>query len=423
MQRRFLPCALLAAALLSVAACADQLPTLSGDEEFPDGTIPVTQEVILPASQFFEFLGSFAGYTAVAAAPYQVVATDYEGLDARALNAFTGFPTFLTYEVGGTERRDSSFTYQPSQLVLRVDSAASRQAPVTLRVYAAAQPWDRATATWEVAVDTGGAPVPWSEPGGTRGALLGEATWAGPTGVDSVVVQLSGAAVASLADSASNGVIIAAVGAGSRVQLSDVLLRVAARPDTADVDTTIVVNVNSSATRTTIYTPDQPAPPAGVLAVGGVRGARSLVRIDPRVTVPSCPSGNVCQPVPLSEVRLNQVAVLFDLLDTPSGYDPLGPTPVSLRVVQEPELGRFAPLGPSVADRDALFRDGDSVVQLEITALAAAMAGTDSVFPTTFALVSESALTGGPPTFGVGFLASDPMIRIVYTIPTRRRLP
>ncbi len=421
MQRRLLSSALAAAALLSAAACADQLPTLAGDDEFPAGTIPVTREVIIPASEFFRFLGTFGGFTAIAAAPYQVVARDYEGLNAHALNKFAPFPTTVTYDSAGVERRDSIREFEDSPLVLRVDSAASTSGMVTLRVYAAAQPWDRGTATWQVATDTGGAPVPWTEPGGTRGALLGEGTWGGPADSDSVIVTLSAADLRALADSASHGIIITAVEAGRRVQLADVVLRLAAVPRN-NTDTTVVINVGTSGSRTTVYTPDQPAPPPGVLAIGGVRGARSLVEIDPLVTVPGCAAGSVCDPVPLTEVRLNQVAVLFDRLDSPAGFDPLAPTPVTLRVVEEPELGRLAPLGPSIADRDAFFRVGKDFLELEITALTAAMATTDS-FPTTFALLSESLLTTGPPGFGVGFFASDPLLRIVYTIPTRRRLP
>lgn len=422
MQPRFVPSALLAALLVTASACADQLPTLAGDEEFPPGSIPVTREVILPASEFFRFLGSFAGYTGINDAAFQVVANDYEGLFAHALNEFTGFPREVSYRRGGTERRDSAFTYEDSRLVLRLDTAASTRQPVTLRVYAAAQPWNPFVATWETAsVDTAGVATPWDEPGGTRGPLLGEATWSGGA-TDSVVVTLPGEAVAALADSTGNGVIITAAQAGRRVQLFDVILRAEVRPDSAQPDTTVIVNVGTGATRTTVYTPDQPAPPAGILAVGGIRGARALVEIDTRRRVPGCAVGVACDSVPLSEVRLNQVAVLLRPVDVPGGYDPLGPTPVLLRSVEEAGLGRQAPLGPIVSDGEASFALGDSLLVLPITFLAGAMAANDS-FPTTFALVSQSALSPAPPTFGVAFFASEPRLRIVYTLPTRRRLP
>lgn len=422
MQPRFVTSALIAALLGFAAACSDQLPTLSGDEEFPEGTIPVTREVILPASEFFRFLGSYSGYSGIGDVAFQVVAADYEGLSAHGLNEFVGWPATVSYSHDGVEKRDSAFTYQDSRMVLRVDTTASTRAPVTLRVWAAAEPWDPATATWErAAVDSTGAPIPWTQPGGTRGALLGEGTWSGAS-TDSVVVTLSGSEVAALADSAAHGVIITVGEAGRRVQLSDVILRAEVSPDSAQPDTTLIFNVGTGATRTTVYTPDQPDPPAGTLAIGGIRGARALVEIDPRRRVPGCAVGVACDSVALADVRLNQVAVLLRPAAVPDGFGALAPVPVFVRTIEEPELGRNAPLGTVVSDAEVLFTRGDTLLQVPITFLAGAMARNDS-FPISFALISQSPLSPAPPTFGVAFFQSDARLRIVYTLPTRRRLP
>jgi hypothetical protein len=420
MQRRLFPIALLAT--LAVVGCADQVPTLAEDREFPTGAVPATREVLLPASEFFELLGAFSGFHSIAGAAFQVVANDFEGLDAHGLNRFPSFPREVAYRRDGTDRRDSLFRYEDSRIVMRVDTTASTGGPVTLRVYAAAEAWHPPTATWTSAVDTGGVATPWTEPGGTRGALLGEGTYPGPGGADTVVVPITAASVALLADSASHGVVITLAETGQRVELSDVVVRALVRPDSAAPDTVITVTVGSSGFRTTVYTPEQPEPPPGIVAVGGVRGARTLVRIDPRQTVPGCAEGETCARVPLSQVRINQVTVVFRPAPVPSGFDPLGRVPISVRMVQEPELGRFAPLGPPVADREVPFSVRDTLLEIPITGLAASMAIQDT-FPVTFALVSESPVTQGPPTFGVAFLEGDPVLRIVYTLPTRRRLP
>jgi hypothetical protein len=420
MQRRFLPLAICAA--LALTGCADQIPTLADDDEFPAGSIPVTREVLLPASAFFTLLGSWNGAGGIAGAPYQVIARDFDGLNAHALNQFTGFPATVTYQRSGVERRDSLFSYLDSRIVMRVDTAASTAGPFTLRVYAAAEAWHAASATWASAVDTAGVATPWTEPGGTRGVLLGEATFANTGGADTLVVPISAASVAMLADSASRGVIVTLAEAGRRVELADVVVRALVRPDSAVPDTTIVFSIGSSGNRTTVFTPDQPEPGAGVVAVGGVRTARSLLRIDPRQRVPGCASGESCADVPLSSVRLNDVAVLFRPRPVPDGFVPLARLPVSLRLVQEPELGRFAPLGPVVGDREVVYSTRDSLLTMPITILAATLAQNDTL-PTTFALVSETAVTAAPPTFGVAFFFDDPVLRIVYTLPSRRRLP
>jgi len=431
MQRRSLSTALLAALALSAAACADETPILPGEDQFPPGSIPVTREVILPASQFFSALGSFSGYTSVRNAPYLVVANQFEGaLDAHALSNFGDFPTTVAYRVGDLEKRDSAFSYVESKLVLQVDTAASTPGPVTVQVWQATQDWDIGSATWTTAVDSGTVETPWTQPGGTRGALLAEATFENDAESDSVVLTLSAAAVTALSDSTAEGVVVTTSTAGARVELYNVLLRAAIQPDSADPDTTIVVTLTSVGLRTTVYTPEQPDPPAGMMAIGGIRSARTLVELRPDQPVPGCPEGESCDDVPLRDVQLNQVALLLRPGPVPGGFSPLSDVPISLRVIQEPELGAAAPLGTEALDNDVsrgltqiyLFTPGDSLLVLPITTLTATLAANDSL-PRTFALVSEIQGQSFPPTFGPVFLNAEPRLRIIYTLPARRRLP
>lgn len=432
MQRRFLLSGLLAALALSAAACTDETPLLTGDDQFPPGVVPVTREITFPASEFFRALGTYRGYSSAADLPFLVVANQFdEGLDAHALARFSGFPQTVAYRRENLERRDSLFTYASSRLVMRVDTTATSDGPVTLQVWEAAQDWDRATATWTTAVDTGAVNIPWTQPGGTHGPVpLGEATFANdPTGGDSVVVTLSGAAVTALSDSASRGVIITTSTPGARVELFEMVLRAAVKPDSALPDTTIFVTLGTQGTRTTIYTPEQPEAGAGLFAAGGVLSARTLVEINADRRVPACAVGETCGTLPLDSVLLNQVQLLLQPGAVPAGFDPLTFLPLSLRLVDEPELGGQAPLGPRALDVDAarrsqvyVYAPGDTVVVLPITNLARNLALSDSV-PRTYALLSELSATTVPPTFGVAFFKAEPRLRIVYTLPARRRLP
>lgn len=428
MQRRFLLSGLLAALALSAAACSDEAPTLSGDDQFPPGSVPVTREVILPASEFFRVLGTARGYTEASNLSGVVVANRFGGsLDANALARFTGFPTTVTYQREGLQVTDTAFRYQGSRMVLRVDTAASsRSGPVTLRVYQAAQAFDVGSATWTTAVDTGAVRTPWTQAGGTRGELLGEGTFSEG---DSLSITINAAAVRALADTASRGIIITTTTAGARVELFEIVLRANIKPDAASPDTTIVQNIGTTTTRTTIYTPEQPEPGPGVFAVGGVLSARTLVELNADRRVPACAVGETCGTVPLDSVLLNQVAVLLRPVQPPGGFGPIKVFPLSLRLVEEPALGGAAPLGTRVLDVNLALSNqvypyarGDTLVELPVTNLARNLALTDTL-PRTYALLSELQTTTVPPTFGVAFFEAEPRLRIIYTLPARRRLP
>jgi hypothetical protein len=421
MRSRFL-FGLFAALAATAAACSDEVPTLTGDDAFPTGSIAVTREVVLPASRFFRVLGSFSGYTGATDAPFVAVANQFEGqLNAHGLARFRGFPTTVTYLRNGTTKSDAAFTYLESRLVLSVDSVAVAGRPLTLQVWEATQRWDQTTATWTLAVDSAGDHLPWTEPGGTRGALLGQAVYP-VSGGDSLVVTLSAAAVQRLADTTSNGVVLTVAETGARVEIADLLLRLSVRPDSAAPDTTILFTAGTGADRTTVYTPEQPDAPAGIIGVGGIRSARTLLELDLDQSVPGCLPTQTCADVPLSEVQLNQVAILLRPEPVPLGFRALNDVPLALRLVAEPELGRVAPLGQTSLDQDAVFAAGDTVVALRVTSLTNTLIANDSL-PRTFALVSELSGLASPPTFGALFLNPDARLRIVYTLPARRPLP
>jgi hypothetical protein len=421
MRSRFL-FGLLAALAATAAACSDETPTLSGPGAFPPGSVPVTREVILPAASFFSTLGSFSGYSDASDASFVAVANQYEGsLNAHVLTRFLGIPRAVTYVRNGATRTDSTFSFLESKLVMSVDTLATAGRPFTLQVWEAAQKWDRETATWTNAIDSTGQKVAWTEPGGTRGPLLGEGTYPAAGG-DSLVVSLSPAAIRRLADTLSNGVVLTIKETGTRVELADLLLRIAVKPDSAAPDTVVQFTAGTGSVRTTVYTPEQPDAPEGIIAVGGIRSARTLLELNLEQTVPGCPATETCAEVPLSQVQLNQVSVLLRRAPVPSGFGAPNSVPLALRLVVEPELGRVAPLGQTSLDRDVLFAREDSVLALPVTALTNTLIANDSL-PRTFALVSELPGVDSPPNFGVLFLDPDARLRIVYTLPVRRPLP
>jgi hypothetical protein len=415
-------------ALLPAAACKDQTPTLTGDPFFPGGSRPVTLEAILPASQFLTALGSFSGYESALTFPDEVVANQYAGaLSSHPLQRYL-IPKEVSFSVNGVTTSDSLYTITSARLVVVVDSLGSRVAPTTLQLFPIAQAYDWITATWTLAVDTGSVHTPWTEPGGTKGPLLSSATWTPHTAGDTVLLPVDTARLRVLRPD-SVPVLLATAQAGSRLQLSSTVLRLSVKPSNAGKDTTLSVDV--SPTRSTlVFTP---APPAagGTFQAGGIFADRTLFRVNLDQQLPGCaPADQPCAPVSFKDVRLNRVSLLLRPLAVPLGFDPLRSLPLQLYLVQEPELGRQAPLVPSrfgtgsVLDSVQVFHaPADSVVELPFTLQASLQAQEDSL-QVAFALIGEVPTgTASLRTFGLGRYEPTPRLRVVYTLPTRPSLP
>jgi len=416
-------------ALLPAAACKDQTPTLSGDPFFPGGSRPVTLEAILPASQFLTALGSFSGYEAARTFNAQVVANQYAGaLSAHPLQRYI-IPKNVDYSVNGVSTTDSLYTITSARLVVVVDSLGSKVTPTTLQLFPIAQAYDWLTATWTLAVDSGAVHTPWTEPGGTKGPLLSSATWTPHAAGDTVLLPIDTARIRVLRPD-SMPVLLATAQAGTRLQLSSTVLRLSVKPSNAGKDTTLTVDV--SPTRNTfVFTPQPPAA-GGTFQAGGILADRTLFEVNLDQQLPGCaPADQPCPTVSFRDVRLNRVSLLLRPLPVPLGFDPLRSVPLELFLVQEPELGRRAPLVPSrVSGGSALdslqvfAAPADTVVELPFTLQATLQTQSDSL-RVAFALLGE--VTGGTTaslrTFGLGRYESTPRLRIVYTLPTRPSLP
>jgi hypothetical protein len=403
---------------LVAAACTDKSPTVTGDEFFPGGGRPVTLQTILADPAIFHDRGSFSGYPPGPDFPSHVlVANKFGGtLDAHGLMKITGFPTRINYTQGSSVRNDSLFTYGAGTLVARIDSAGSRVASTTLRFRDAAQPWDRSTATWTVAFDTGGVRSLWTQPGGTPGAAVGQVTWNPADAGDSLVIDLDSLTVARMADSTYAGMLLTTDQPGSRVQVTSFVLRTRVHPKSASPDTAIAQTITGNL-GTYIFNPDPPSS-GGQWEVGGVRSARSLFDLNLDQTVPGCAAGGApCAALRLRDVSLNEVAVLLRPVAPPPAFATLDSIPLSIRRVLDPDLGFRAPLSSVVSSRVA-YHPGDTLVAVPITDFTKTAIARDTLSGS-FALLSEPAAN----TFGLVWFQPAPRLRITYTLPARASLP
>ncbi len=408
--------------LLSGAACRDQLPTAVDEDLFPGGIRAATYVLEVPADEVVEEIGRFTGYTSPLTAGFLLAAHQFDGtLQANTVARLTGFPDSVTYTVNGASHTDSVFVYGSGQVMAVIDTAASTTgAAVQFQLWTLTETWDLASVSWEAAVDTGGVTTPWQQPGGSRGRLLAEATWApGDTVLhDSIAFAIDSLTVQEMATEGFPGILVTASSPDTRMQFSRLLLRTSVRPE-GRPDTAIVQTI-SGGPQTFLFTPEAPEP-LGVWQTGGVRSARTLFRVDLARRFP-CPAVTGRPPcvtagdsLRLADVTLNQAALLLEPLPVGSGFRPLVPFTLSLRTVAEPELGRRAPLGERVAQASAepqLFTAaGGSDVVLDLTAYISLRAVADSVV--NLAILAEPEGT----RFGLAHFSAAPRLRLVYTFP------
>jgi hypothetical protein len=420
MQRRSTLLSLVALVGAIAAGCKDESPTLSGGGYFPGGR-PVTVQTTVSSASILTRLGSFTDLETDLPA-YLLAASDFGGvLDANSLLRFEDFPDRLQYTMDGQNRFADSVTYTGGRVVAPIDSAQSTvTGPVTLQLWRLEQAWFPIGVTWETAIDTGAVRTPWAQPGGTRGALVATTTWNPAAAGDSVSFDVDSALVNEMVkDSAFEGLMVTASTPGSRVQMRRFLLRTGARPFGAPRDT-VVAQSYTGGTQTFVFTPE-PTRGAGLLEVGGIRGARSLVVLDLRQQVPACdPAGPPCGTVPLSEVTLNEVALLLRPSAVPEAFSVRRSTRLTMREVFEPSLGGRAPLGNLIFNANAaVFERGDTLAVIPLTGYVQNRILTDSLRPDTVAFLAEN----GGEEFGVAFFEPSARLRITYTLPVPATLP
>lgn len=414
--------------IAGAVACTEESPVFDGDPFFPDGR-PVTLEALIPADQFLTLRGNFTGYSTAYSVPYGVVANSFDGgVTARTLLRIR-IPKEIEFQVGGTTLRDSLYKVTAIQLVLQVDSSASQRTQMPLSVHPLTQRWDDSIVSWtRRAADSLGS-YNWTQPGGDFQAT----PWA--TGsyrpADSAhvaVMSIDTSHSAALKDSLFPGLLVQATQANTLALLDGATLKVTFDP--TNTDSTVVLNFNATADNLgLIYTPEAPEP-AGVLATGTVRSARSLFSMELPDSLDACTP--TCVRFATKDVALHHVSLLLRPQAAGGGYRLLDSARITMRTVAETSLGRLAPLGEEVLSSISSTGRGiparsdyfasDTLVELPFTFHAARMISGDTV-PHDFALLGSRVDALGYTPFSLMLFDAAPRLRIVFTVPERPGLP
>lgn len=417
---------------LVVSACTEEAPTEVGDDLLPSGEVR-TFEVILDAATFLSYDTTFSGYTATRNAAFTMVANKFEGvLDANSLFRFGQPPGVINVRnSAGTATVDSTPSYFAGRLVLRFDSVTSDAVPpVRFRAFRTAEAWHQ-SATWTLRVDTGNVELPWSTPGGTRGASIDTATWVAG---DTVVLRVDSATVAQWMDTANagRGALIVNETPGARVRLSGAVLRLSARSD-IQPDTVFNFDVAPIVTNF-VFNP--PPPAATELRVGGVTSWRTMLGIRPELLNLAfpCPGVANCQ-IRLTDAHLNRAELLLQPVPAPLGFLPEDTVYVQVRtLLVSPGVPlERSPVGVDVCAQvasclrkgltaPAFFRQPPvpGPVAFDVTSYIGALLDESqpAVNRPPFALTLL--VPPEPTTFGFTTFAQGPRLRLVLTAPVER---
>jgi hypothetical protein len=419
------------ALVLAAGACTEEGPTDVGSGLVAGGELR-TFEVVLESGMFLALDTAFAGYTTPAGIGYQIVAHEFDGvLDAHALTRFVSLPdSQQVAQTGGGTVWDSDLSYIGGQLTAAVDtlrSVADGQVEVELRRIL--QPWDPASATWTLAVDSGAISTPWEEPGGTRSGPVSGRAWA--AGQDSLLLPLDSITAEALAAASDDeqGLLLSMTGGEGRLRIQNMSLRVDIRPSTRP-DTVIRVQVPVTR-RTSVYTP-RLAAAASLPRVGGIEAWRAFLRFAPDLEdliVPCGPAdANPACTVRLGDAVLNRAELLLEPVAPPAGFTPTDSVPITASTVLRPPLVPLArsPLATVVGVVGAIsptaFRAGaDTTVVVDITSFMRPLAaGGQEAADATPWLALFSPPEGS--RFGVGAFSDTPRLRLVLTVATEVQL-
>ncbi len=338
---------LFAAALMALGGCGKESPTAVGGA-LVEGDVR-TFEVILNAADFLVTDTTVDNIEPPGGVPFTLVANQFEGtFTAHALLKYE-VPTQFTY----TDTTDNSTTdtlpqFTGGTLVMYVDTTAAQPAAGTgLSLYRLTEPFDTGSVTWTTRIDTGSVNEPWTQPGGTTGALIDTTSLA--DGVDSVVFHVDSATAAMMADTANPfpGMLVEAA-AGARFRFSSSKMTADARPR-AKPDT--IISLSTGQQSKFIYNATPPAPGDSLLRVGGIPGWRTILRFqamdDLQVDL-GADCGLASCVKPLKDLLINYAALEF----TPhfaGGFRPEAPFLVDvLAVLESPGIPLVrAPLSPS----------------------------------------------------------------------------
>jgi hypothetical protein len=285
--------------------CGDEGPTSVGSDLLGPGVH--TYELILESSAFLVEDTTYNRIGTLNDATFFTAAHRFEGeVEARTLFSLER-PAEVTYTYQGSSRRDTIQELVGGTLTLIVDSVATTPGPIEVAVARVGEEWHRASATWTVRIDTAGVTEQWTTPGAGTGEVLATGTWVGG---DTLQIELDAAAVAVWDDSAAArfGGLVQSTTPESRIFFREISFSFDVIP--VGVDT--IVPAGRIVTSKIITTPDEVAPPPGVLRVGGLPAWRSLLRFRPlaELQVPCPPGAEPSCTLGLDEVTINLASLL-----------------------------------------------------------------------------------------------------------------
>lgn len=420
------PLALALAFALVSSACTEENPTEIGGSLAPSVDVQ-TFEVILPASAFLLDDSSFSGYRSAAEAPFGVIAHSFENVyDANTLLRFSLPPRTVSVRTTGTTVVvDSTPIFSTGQMVVKLDSVIATARPVTLALYRTAEEWD-VSATWPLRVDTPGVKLPWTTPGGTRGAQIDTATWAAG---DSVIFDVDSATIALWSDSTNRtrGAILVSETDGSRFRMLSATVRVnthsTVRPDTA-LTIDLVPTVRTFVSNPTLTTP------TSAVRVGGIPTWRAFLRFREDLGAHVIQVGDF-DSIRLDSVHINRAQLLLKPADTPAGFVTEDSIFIEARPIltgptvplERSPIGTFATTVRSNLVAASLFRapTATDVVTLDITSFLThqfdeSVTAGNRLPPILSLLQLAETATTGFATFEEG-----PMLRLILTTTTGRR--
>ena len=343
--------------LTAMAGCLDQTP-VSSDERL----IPVeaaTFEVFLPFEEFvgdFKLccsprIGGFRGFGNTALLEDVVIAGEWGGdLNVNTLLRFPAPPKELEIYLEGfdTPVYDSIYTLDHGEVVLKLNPLLYEgEPPFTITVSELLSDWHVATATWDFAVDTVGAQVPWGEPGGGPRRELGTILWDPNLDPDTVAFQVDAETIERWSDvtRADRGVVVSIEGPNSRVVITEswLVLWVEASVEPGVLNSSKVTGPQV----TQIYDPNPELDPEWI-QIGGAPSRRAAFEIELPETI--TPPAEVCEIVSCP-IQLEAENIVFGALrlysrsTEPVGLQPLAPVRLELRTLLAPERFPRSPLG------------------------------------------------------------------------------
>lgn len=406
------------AALTMAAGCTDRIPTLVDADRIPPGLAPTTIEYILETDAFFTSGTSVRGPTTIEDAQYFVVAGKFGGvLDAHVLAGFSLFPDSIDYS-------ESDGTFGWVEGIVRstvVDSLAS-DPELDFYLWLVEEPFD-ATATWENAISGPDSIVPWSQPGGPRVELLGIEHWSRSdttAAADSLAWSIPTGLIARLAEEdVTPGFLVTMEGSGGQARIAPLSVDYRVTPFPAQ-DTILDFSLTPVVRRLLISEPPPPLP-ADAWSVGGLTSDWTLLRMTLPSVLPGCPTGD-CPSVPATGVVLNRVDLLMEPVPVANGFRPVGPAPVSVRRVFDPQFGLQAPLGPVVSGysvpAEGFFVPGGPEADFIITAaVAEALVAGKNDFGLALTMEPEAS------ELSYAWFGRNPRLRFVYTLRKSPELP